>query len=757
MSCKKRVLDLVGITQESTTEFFKKKNGEYSEEARVIVDRIKSRINSGVNKCFEEHNHYHAIDKAWDIPFKQVTQTMLDDVMSGSPSFEEVEKKLKDLGLTMKIQENVDAKDIEASDMIPTFFRIFVPICKAYVTIRCAKIVNDRRGYPFMKFDPIKSTPKNRLRGEIASDRAEVMAAQFGYREVFRNIVWHTLHYASCIQFPMEEWYQEKSYRISGIDGLDDTVEKEGLRYHLPHPTRRYIDESYPGYTINTDTGVSYGGYWVIKRYGDLMAKKSEFVNIDEITYGKDLRDGSRGQSFFNTVYRNCTLNFPNTNKTGHPGELDRESKVGSYSSERDEDKAVLVTNHFEKIIPRDFGLGDIDMPVWFRFVVASDDTVIYAAPIPYSPMIYWGYDNQDNRSPNASMTMEILPFQDHFSNLMTQYILTTKQNLASLTFIDKTIVGPTVFDKVRNLGEKWFRGLNVFNMDTRKLATGGKTVEQAVKNFQFPYKDTSQILQAMNSTISFLERILVFSNQELGAAANHEQTAEEIRVIGSSTSNRMEYTANSIDDSMEAWKKQVLYAFINYGGIGPLASISKKYTKELLEELNISTVEDDDYSVGDEDKILVDIEDIDSDEKDNLIAEEYFSERGKDRVNDSALAQGMSQLLSVYMADPEIRQAIGVSQLIHMLNTIARMSGFSRDFKLNVVETPNQPQNNEELAQILSEFENSVLSKVDESMAGPIMEKVTELRRDIDQVVSAIGEVSQQSAEDGNNINPFS
>ena len=80
------------------------------------------------------------------------------------------------------------------------------------------------------------------------------------------------------------------------------------------------------------------------------------------------------------------------------------------------------------------------------------------AAPLPYAPSIWYGYDGDENRELNAGLSLEILPFQDHVSNLLTQFLLTVKQNLANVTFVDTDVVDVGWIDTLKELGREDFQ-----------------------------------------------------------------------------------------------------------------------------------------------------------------------------------------------------------------------------------------------------------------------------------------------------------
>ena len=173
---------------------------------------------------------------------------------------------------------------------------------------------------------------------------------------------------------------------------------------------------------------------------------------------------------------------------------LDREKDVQFYTSEHD-DYSVLVTEYFEKLNPKKMGLFDYDHDVWFRFCVAQDDTVIYAEPLPYCPVVYYGYDSNELQTVNPSLSLEILPFQDHVGNLLTQYLLSIKQNLTNMTFVDEDQVGGDTVEDINDAGQNMYSTLNFVGYSSRKARVGQHDPEKAFTSFKFPQQSTTEVI----------------------------------------------------------------------------------------------------------------------------------------------------------------------------------------------------------------------------------------------------------------------
>src|SRR5437879_12996692 len=108
------------------------------------------------------------------------------------------------------------------------------------------------------------------------------------------------------------------------------------------------------------------------------------------------------------------------------------------------------------------------------RFMLAGDGcSVIYAAPLAYPPTIYYGYDADAGRLKNASLSLEVLPFQDQFSNVLSQILLTCKQNLASFALVDEDVLKPEHVSLIKNIGERLIRSRNVFGFSGKGILRG--------------------------------------------------------------------------------------------------------------------------------------------------------------------------------------------------------------------------------------------------------------------------------------------
>ena len=720
-----------GYSQEKMRSVFSAE--EKPEQIEKLIGRMRNRIQEGISRSLRDHKLYYALDLAWNAPLRQISPTLLHSLVSKKGDDKSVAEALDSWGVSHLIEDHVSAKGETTQALnLPRFYQIFVPLVKAYVTIRWARIFNDRNLVPLFKYEPHKSTQQNRVKGEIVTDRVQIISQQYDYSSVLSQSIFQMLHYGYCLQFPKESWHSEKQ-TVRDEDGEEKEVyTKEGIRYHTPHPARTFWDIAHRPSSFNSDTGCKFSGYWAIQRYGD-VANNKMYYNTDKVAAGSIdwLTSNANFGLYVNSGYSG-TVKF--LQKESGALLLDREKDVQYYTSDHD-DYSVLVTEYFEKLNPKKMGLFDYDHDVWFRFCVAQDDTVIYAEPLPYCPVVYYGYDSNELQTVNPSLSLEILPFQDHVGNLLTQYLLSIKQNLTNMTFVDEDQVGGDTVEEINDAGQNMYSTLNFVGYSSRKARVGQHDPEKAFTSFKFPQQSTTEVINGVRSILDILERVLVLSAQEVGAAASHEQTAEEVRSIASYTSNRLQFTSSSVDRAVYAWKTQIYNGLMAYGEPEFYAQLQTPVTRERLERLGF-TVEDADDGITS--KPVVAVKD-----KTAISLESFSSVRdGMDRINNPASANVMAQLFGAAMGNPLVAQVIGPEQAVGLLNQIFELSGVPRDFRLKMAKSVEELQAAQEQQ---GEGAGQNVAAVQEQMMGQLQEAAQVIQQQVAEQLAQNSEAVRQ------------
>ena len=111
-------------------------------------------------------------------------------------------------------------------------------------------------------------------------------------------------------------------------------------------------------------------------------------------------------------------------------------------------------------------------------------------------------------------------------------------------------------------------------------------------------------------------------------------------------------------------------------------------------------------------------------------------------------MAQALTQLYTMVAQDPEIRQSVGVDQVLDVVNRIGQMLGLPRDFKLQKIQdAPGPDQQAEQMTKIAEEIRGSILEEVGQAIE-PVAENSKQNSASIEQIVELIKNSPQPPAE---------
>ena len=738
-----------------------------------LVNRMRSRVQEGQTRNLKSWRYWYALDLAFDTSFRQINPTLLNSLLKeGDQKFDAGDKvfdKLKSYGLTddVFVRDEVDKDGKSTGKRIvnaPAFFNLLFPLVKSYITRFQAKIVNDLDLFPLLKYEPAYTTTGAKFKCEVLTNRVQVTSTQYSYFEVIQQAALKMLHYGTALLFPKEEWHSESQVKErkatqadvdAGVRGGKtgevvkvgdpfeaEVVEKEGIRYHLPHPSRSYRDLAYGQYTFNTDIGCQFGGFWEIARYRDLLGKG--YWNTGAIKMGvKNVIEDY--WPFFQTVYQACTLKYP----TGAAGaaqagvgvtELDSERQLSNQFYGTDEyDQGVFVTNHFEKLIPSENGLGNYTDPVWMRFVLAGDGcTVLYAAPLPSCPALYAGYDPDESREKNGSLGCDTLAFQDHLGMMLSQIILSAKQNLANLTLANTDVLEDSEIEKMANIGERLYRHINIIGRSFKKLL---KTIglrkyenDDVFQSWALPKANVAELINVLKTILDVCDRLVQLSSIDLAQQASHEQTGQEVSLLAQSSGTRVTFIAKSIHLMIDAMKRQNYNYLMSYGDEDFYAYIPNDppLKEDDLKKLGFSAVENEMVHPTDRyRRVKV--------SKTSLVMPLYeFASTRSDlnRRQDPKTAVAMSQILLPLVQNEMMAQALGARQILEYATRIAHLAGCDRDFVLtpvaeNVTPEDQKKEAQKQLEQLLAIVDKRIDAKLISDLE-PLMKEVKMIQTEV-------------------------
>lgn len=703
----------------------------YPARLRNLIRLHSDRIRDGRNLNLKEWRAYAAIEDAYDIPFNQTTPTIVRSILAQNLNTEDTLKALAQWGLAedaMFKKVELDGGKIGYIPNTPVIYNIFIPIVRAYANIRLASIFNERNQSPFLPYNPLKRTFRNQVLCEIMTDIVNTISTWYGYPSVLRQTILHMLKYGLAVTFPREEWHVEYSVSDNGTEKGDVETVKEGIRYIHPHPTRMGYDLRYPLTSLNSDTGTEWLFHWDVQTYGQILDSRN-YWNRDKIFAGTNWFESPLAGNYFKEYYP-CVMKFP----VQGCGPASREDKLAWYSS-GNRDQAVFLTHFFEKIVPRQYGLGNYNYPVWHRFVYAGDDTVIWCAPCAYSPCWMMGYDFDENAGRTPSLALELIPWQDSLGNALSQINLTARQNLMNVTFYDTNMVDRKDVARLENKGEERYRQMMFLPFDSMKWNRQGISAKEAFVTVQLAKTQINELLQTIPVTLNIMERVLQISAQEAGAAASHQQSKEEVQRTGNASNNRRNLTASHVDEGIDAWKRQLRDASLNYFDPDLTAEVSAEIPDldKHLEELGFHV-----DSRG-EDKVVV------KGHKKALLRLEDFaaSNQGPDRPNDVQVAQVLFQVIGVIAQNQQLNSELGVKAIAKILEQAALLAGAPKDFKLPL-DPNSKGQLSPALMQALQQLQQTIMQSVAENVAKPAAQEVAKVQQEVTQQQQVIDQLKK-------------
>jgi hypothetical protein len=176
------------------------------------------------------------------------------------------------------------------------------------------------------------------------------------------------------------------------------------------------------------------------------------------------------------------------------------------------------------------------------------------------------------------------------------------------------------------------------------------------------------------------------------------------------------------------------------YGEDEIYANINSQYTLEALHSLGFTVTEKDEDRSG---AVKV------RGQKSALALESIGSYRDSlDRVSDNAMAAALTQFYQIIGNDAEIRQSVGIDQMLDVVNRVGQMLGLPRDFKLQKINDGQGPeQQAEQMVAIAEEIKGSVLQEVGQAIE-PIAKNTQENTSAIEQLIQIINQAPQPPAD---------
>ena len=679
-------------------------------------------INEGVAWGIKNYQFYAAVDLAWDTP--AVSKVMLPLLMYAQSkiTLSACASELKTLNKAGLITSDKEGKPTGVD--MPKFVETSINMVRSYVTRRhAAQSVKYSNLYPYYKYESRSTGLAGKLKADVMSQEAEIQVDGFGHRHHDSQVMRDAFLYGHSVDFVCSPWEVHKAYEpvpssaefTSSTGDLKDlkvreVILKEGMSWTNPHPTRLLIDFAHPIAAINDDVNPRYIGYWDVVRYGT-VSNDPAYFNKDSISYGIGaggiysafLNNSSYFQTYYTTIsapptpVQDSSINpSPGSSALDPAGTNDRKANIGVYNGEM-EQMSMFKTELFRKLIPANHGIGSYPFEVWIRFVIAGDNTVIFAEPMPSTPAAVCAINESDSRQLSASFAHDVIWAQDMMSNLVSQMLLAVQAELLQILGINTDLVDKADIEKmVQRLSGKNFsiEGPIVIPFSLKELAQEMDLKMDAL----FKIGETRQgqsvevIFRAMSQLMALLERLTAMSPAEQGQPAPREISATEVTEMAGTTTNVYAFISDGIDEYRAA-KKRIIYESTICRKEGRVqVPIINRYSKKTIEKAGFTVGEAEEGSRYEGVNVLGD--------KQYLSHDFIFTTRdGAERPVNTQAANTLVQLMQVVLQTPPILQALGREKTYDIFNEIFRLSGTGIDLNLELQEGDEAGFQDEQIA----------------------------------------------------------
>jgi len=760
-----------GATPENFRKLFAPEGKKAVVDPKLVALQTKhsNRLRRAIDTNLQEAPIYGAIDRSLEAAQDNIPNIQARMLAAMGKTDEEISQLFKDFNLDKLLEpvfQVVDGKETmllnERREPIltfnkPLFEQVFLPMVQCYCDMRAGKLFNDRNLFPRYKYAPGRMTLNDMVTADVVTSRVQRMTSDMGYADDDKQSFKQMLYYGTCFNFPKEAYHREE------YDTLDNgktvtKVKREGVRFVIPHPSRHFWDRSCPLYTLNSDTGCSYFGYWDILKWADVRDNPL-YWNTDKITYGGYDLFSTATWRIFQSFYP-CTVQLPPVLRDlKTKDQFDRISQEQSSFLKDSDDATITLAVLFDKVIPKDHNLFDYDKPVWMRFIYANFNSCIYCEPIAYTPG-YVYLDRYDaNKTVPSGMGLQLTPFAQLLGNFLTQHFMSVKQNMLRVAWVNTDIMPADQIDILGRMKDKLYQGINwlKYSKKHNSFQIGDRGDQrEAVTTMQTPQVNVQDISANISMTLMAVERMLGFSPQEVGAPASHEQSATEVSVANENTSVNLEFTGTGIDSAWAAKKRLLYTAFYCYGSDEVFAEVADLTPERqaALEKLGFEIEKGDGANThfGVKGK------------KAALVMDTFLSDReGVNRLNDSKVGIAMLQNLGQVAQNPILFQTIGAPQFVQLFNYVWKMIGLPDDFRLKVAnpdaaKTPQEQQ--QAMIQMLEQAKEQIVQQavqvVDQQIKQQVVAPTTQEFMQTKQAIEKLMQGQQVQGEVVQRLTPL-
>lgn len=672
---------------------------------------IRGEVIEGQMRCAKNFNVYATMDLAYaSLPIHPLVSDLVKCAM-GYISLEQCEANISRLSPTSKnsLFER-DAKGKAVAVNFPKLIEVSHNLVHSLVTRRVAALATEvYQQYPLMKFDPFSNNQTGRLVGDVMTQLAEQMAGAYGYRHDYEESIRQASLYTTSFKFKANRWDVEKQVlpeytptpagaRKTGRDAkpqLKPKIVREGVRFVIPHPSRVGYDISEPVSKLNNDCGPKWINHWEVVPVGDVLDNPAYF-NRDALALDNTVYTWFQSYaSYFSQYYTGTCITLDNAERinplcvapisaAAMSLSNDRVAQIGVWAQNY-RSVGTILTQHYKRIIPKDYGLGTYEHPVWVRFVMAANTTIVYAEIVGSAPASVNSYNASDGLLISPSFAMQAVQYQQMLTNHLTELAHVQAQGLVriwalntdgmskdEIERVEMALKNPD-FSQLKDVVIKYKRKLLVERAEDPRNITEKITqirVETASK--------TNEIFNNIVQTLAIAERLMFFSPQELGQVSPRTVTATEMKAVRDTTLGIRDFHLIGVKQQIDADKRILHDSYMAFGSEDLEVPVAERYEPKVIEAAGFEIIDD---GTGNPPDGLYTIRG----KKLGLLYNYTYSTRNTDDTPpEAAVAQGLTQLYEILAKDPVLAENTTLEQRMELFNSLAGIMS-ANVFKLRV------------------------------------------------------------------------
>jgi len=575
---------------------------------------------------------------------------------------------------------------------------------------------------PYFAYYPRDNTPVGKIKAAALSARADIWSEQYDINNCFGQSILEALLHGRSYIFQMARWETEKRPAFDPAGGVDGRVRtivtREGFPIFTPHASRVAVDDAYAASTLNTDTGCTWALFWNVVPHRTVTDNPA-YYNRKDLCYSAGVHSTlTQNALYFAQYYANSefAVNPPDAAASTAPAEerlysrFDRKSEQG-FGNEGTKDAPVLLTTYYEKLVPREFGLGEYPYPLWLRRDIANDGTTVYAEWLPGCPVVVNDIGGRDNDSMSLSLALEILPFDDQIQGLFTQMVYLQRIGSLLMIGLDVDFFDPEQLAQIegfiksgsfqREIMTMRYRFADKKRYDILRSKTGGG--DEPIKTFKADLRQSiNELLKAITTMIDMLDRAIMSTPQERGQYTTKETAATEVLEVSKTRDAIYESHAEGPDRAHAALARMFHLSVESFGSQVIPFPAAEGWSDEDIEAAGFIPAAKS--PTGEPGKRLLTF-DQRGDPTEAFAHEFLYNHRdASSRPASHEVATVIMQFIPLLLQDQGMRQKIGDEQLGQMVTEAFRMAGSNFNLKLGPDPDPTK-----EAIQIFAQAAQSV------------------------------------------------